>query len=90
MFNEMKRNKMNCSKSKQSLQSIQTKRNNLKYSFIVSYYLLLKLPLNNCLKRIFNKVKLVFFHNTYRLRRLFSLANTFSGREVIAFEDKSL
>lgn len=61
MFNEMKRNKMNSGKSKQSLQSIQTKRNNLKYSFIVSYYLLLKLPLNNCLKRIFNKVKLVFF-----------------------------
>ena len=45
MFNEMKRNKMNSGKSKQSLQYIQTKRNNLKYSFIVSYYLLLKLPL---------------------------------------------
>lgn len=41
----MKRNKMNSGKSKQSLQYIQTKRNNLKYSFIVSYYLLLKLPL---------------------------------------------
>ena len=61
MFNEMKRNKMNSGKSKQSLQYIQTKRNNLKYSLIVSYYLLLKLHLNNCLKRIFTKVKLAFF-----------------------------
>lgn len=31
----MKRNKMNSGKSKQSLQYIQTKRNNLKYSLIV-------------------------------------------------------
>lgn len=36
----MKRNKMNSGKSKQSLQYIQTKRNNLKYSllFLIIYF----------------------------------------------------